>query len=225
MIQFKGSHFTKEIIMMSIRWYVAYPLSYRQIEELLAERGVDVDHATINRWVVKYAPLLEKKFRNIKKAPGRSWKMDETYIKVKGQWTYYYRAVDKAGDTIDFILSPTRDQAAAEAFFKKAIDGHGLPEKVNIDKSGANLAALKAINQKQENNNTISIRQIKYLNNQIEQDHRAIKRLTRPMLGFKNFLSAAATLAGIELHHMIKKCQGTVRTNLPIWEQFYLLAS
>lgn len=224
MIHFKGSHFAKEIIMMSIRWYVAYPLSYGQIEELLAERGVIVDHATINRWVVKYAPLLEKKFRNLKKAPCRSWRADETYIKVKGQWTYYYRAVDKTGETIDFWLSPTRDQAAAEAFFKKAIGAHGMPEKVNIDKSGANLAALKAINEKQENNNPIVIRQVKYLNNQIEQDHRAIKRLTRPMLGFKNFLSAAATLAGIELHHMIKKCQSTIRTDLSVWEQFYALA-
>lgn len=118
MIQFKGSHFTKGIIIMRIRWYVAYPLNYRPIEELLAERGVPVDHATINRWVVKYAPLLEKKFRNIKKAPGRSWKMDETYIKIKGQWTYYELLIRQA--TLDFMLSPTRDQAAAESFFKKA---------------------------------------------------------------------------------------------------------
>ena len=106
---------------MSVRWYVSYPLSYRQVEELMKERGIDVDHATVNRWVVKHSPALESTFRQSKKPIGKSWKMDETYIKVKGEWVYYYRAVDKEGQTIDFFLSRTRDTGAAKAFFEKAI--------------------------------------------------------------------------------------------------------
>ncbi len=209
---------------MSIRWYVSYPLSYRHIEELMKERGIDLDHARVNRWVIKYSPVLEAEFRKSKKSVGKSWKMDETYIKVRGDWTYYYRAVDKEGQTIDFFLSPTRDKEAAKAFFEKAIGSSGLPEKVNMDKSGANYAALTSINENLSETQKITIRQVKYLNNRVEQDHRAIKRITKPMMGFKNFVCAAATLAGIELAHMIKKGQGILNGILPIWEQFYALA-
>ncbi|MDP5370531.1 MAG: IS6 family transposase, partial [Pseudomonadota bacterium] len=201
-MNFKGSHFPKDVILMLIRWYIAYPLSYRHVEELLAERGLSVDHATVNRWVVKHSPTLESKFRNTKKGVGKSWRMDETYIKVKGEWVYYYRAVDKEGQTIDFYLSKTRDTKAALTFFDKAITSNGVPSKVNMDKSGANLAGLQHVNQELPNTEQIVIRQVKYLNNMIEQDHRAIKRMVKPMLGFKNFLCAEATLAGIELYHM-----------------------
>jgi transposase-like protein len=131
---------------MTIRWYIAYPLSYRHVEELMEERGIQLDHATVNRWVVKYSPALETKFRQTKKFIGKSWKMDETYIKIKGQWFYHYRAVDKQNQTIDFLLSPTCDTQAAYSFFKKAIKSSGQPEKVNMDKSGANLAGLEQIN-------------------------------------------------------------------------------
>jgi putative transposase len=160
-ISFKGSHFPKEVIMQSIRWYTSYSLSYRDVEELLEERGVELDHATVNRWVVKYSPLLELKFRKRKKKTGSSWRMDETYIKIKSRWVYYYRAVDTDNQTIDFYLSEKRDAEAARNFFTKAIDSSGLPDKVNIDKSGANLAGLQAINQDLPEDERIMVRQIK----------------------------------------------------------------
>ena len=151
--------------------------------------------------------------------------MDETYIKVKGQWVYYYRAVDKQGQTIDFFLSPMRDTEAAQAFFEKAVGSNGQPEKVNMDKSGANLAGLQKINDDLPEEQTITIRQVKYLNNMVEQDHRGIKRITKPMLGFKSFVCAAATLSGIELYHMIRKGQNILKGTLSSWKQFYALAA
>ncbi len=225
MINFKGSHFPKDVVLMCIRWYVAYPLSYRHVEELMEERGVSVDHATINRWVVKYSPTLEAKFRQIKRSIGKSWRMDETYIKVKGEWVYYYRAVDKAGQTIDFFLSRARDTKAAQDFFKKAIGSSGKPDKVNMDKSVANLAGLQEINQELPQDQQITIRQVKYLNNLVEQDHRGIKRITKPMLGFKSFAWAERTLAGIELYHMLHKGQSAINANAPGWKQFYAIAA
>ncbi|MFM0043489.1 IS6 family transposase [Paraburkholderia sediminicola] len=190
---------------MCIRWYVAYPLSLRQLEEMMAERGIAVDHSTVHRWAIKPLPVLEKSFRHHKRPVGKSWKMDETYIWVKGEWRYLYRAVDKDGNTIDFLLRAKRDKVAARRFFEKSIDKNGVPETVTIDKSGANLAALHVINAERET--PIKIRQSKYLNNLVEQDHRAIKRRTRPMLGFKNFRCARILLGGIECMHMIAKGQ------------------
>ena len=226
MISFKGRHFKKTIIMMAIRWYVAYALSYRDIEELMLERGVEVDHSTINRWVVKYSPILENNFTNkFKKKVGTSWRMDETYVRVKGKWCYLYRAVDKSGNTIDFILSEKRDKTAAKSFFNKAITYNGKPEKITIDKSGANNAALKSINNFLLKSHKIEIRQVKYLNNIVEQDHRFIKKLTKPNKGFKVFYSASATLLGIELHHMLRKKQHANATNAAVFEQFYDLAA
>ena len=214
---------------MTVRWYVAYSLSYRNVEEMLKERGISVDHATINRWVIKYAPQLEKSFRkNHKSSADLSWRMDETYIKNRGKWAYLYRAVDKKGKTIDFMLSAKRDRKAALRFFNKAIGSNGLPHTVTIDKSGSNNAALESMNALFLTNNLcflfIVIRQIKYLNNVVEQDHRHIKRIIKPMLGFKSFISAKATIAGIELHHMLKKGQMIASANMPIWKQFYALA-
>lgn len=233
MIGFKGRHFMKEVILMVVRWYISYALSYRDIEELMLERGMAVDHSTLNRWVIHYAPLLEEEFRkNYKRKTGDSWRMDETYIKIKGQWNYLYRAVDKDGDTIDFMLSKNRDEAAAKAFFTKAIGSSGLPEKITIDKSGANKAGIDAINLQLTvlallgcTLMQIQIRQIKYLNNIIEQDHRGIKRIVKPMMGFKAFHSAQATIAGIELYRMLKKGQHSHAKNSPASEQFYALAA
>jgi putative transposase len=226
MIDFKGHRFEKDIILTCVRWYLAYPLSYRNLEEMMEERGVEVDHSNIYRWVQKFTPQLESAFRKGQKRPvGNSWRMDETYIKIKGQWKYLYRAVDKAGQTVDFLLTARRDKKAALRFFKKAVGQHGLPEKVTIDKSGANTAALEALQE--ETGQAIEIRQIKYLNNLVEQDHRAIKRIVRPMLGFKTFGSARRTLRGIELMHMIKKGQMVSGGNqdLSAAGQFYSLAA
>jgi len=225
-ISFKGAHFPKDIILMGVRWYVAYPLSYRHVEELLEERGVPVDHATIQRWVVKYSPLLEEAFHRRKRSVWISWRMDETYIKVKGQWYYLYRAVDKHGQTIDFLLTEHRDTEAALRFLKKAIRRNGLPETITIDGSDANAAAIKSDNE--EHGTTIRIRQVKYFNNIVEQDHRAVKRVTRPMLGFKSFEAAQGTLVGIELMHMIKKRQMIMEAGeegLTAAELFYSLAA
>jgi len=151
--------------------------------------------------------------------------MDETYIKINGQWKYLYRAVDQAGQSIDFLLTGHRDKNAALRFFRKALRQHGFPEKVTIDKSGANTAALEALQV--ETGATIEIRQNKYLNNLVEQDHRAVKRIVRPMLGFKSFWSARRTLAGIELMHMLKKGQMLAADgqHLSAAEQFYSLAA
>jgi len=223
MIEFKGSHFEREVILWGVRWYVAYPISYRQLEEMMQERGVEVDHSTLNRWVVKYVPLLDEQFRARKRPVGSSWRMDETYVRIKGAWKYLYRAVDKAGATVDFLLTAKRDRKAALRFLRKAIGQNGKPEKITIDKSGANTAAIESYNKDHEAG--IEIRQVKYLNNVVEQDHRAVKRLVRPMLGFKSFRSAQVTLAGIELMHMIRKGQLRTTGKLRPAQAFYSLAA
>lgn len=224
-MEFTGSHFAKEIILWGVRWYVAYPISYRQLEEMMKERGVSVDHSTLNRWVIKYAPEIEKQFRRRQRPVGRSWRLDETYIRVKGKWEYLYRAVDKEGRTVDFLLTPQRDRAAAEAFLRKAIRNQELPEKITIDQSGANTVAIKSYNRAHKT--AIAIRQCKYLNNLVEQDHRAVKRLVRPMLGFKSFWAARCTVAGIEVMHAIRKGQlmNTGEEYQTPAEQFYSLAA
>jgi len=224
-VSFKGAHFPPDIILMGVRWYVAYPLSYRHVEELLEERGVPIDHATIQRWVVKYSPELEEAFHRRKRPVWVSWRMDETYVKVKGEWRYLYRAVDKHGHTIDFLLTEHRDKEAALRFLKKAIRRNGLPETITIDGSDANEAAIKRYNQ--EYGTAITIRQVKELNNVVEQDHRGVKRVTRPMVGFKAFDAAQATLVGIELMHMLRKGQlaGGSEQGLTAAEQFYTLAA
>jgi putative transposase len=223
MIDFKGSHFEREVILWGMRWYVAYPISYRQLEEMMQERGVEVDHSTLNRWVVKYVPLLDEQFRERKRPVGSSWRMDETYVRIKGVWKYLYRAVDKAGATVDFLLTAKRDRKAALRFLRQAIGQNGTPEKITIDKSGAHTAAIESYNK--DHKAGIEIRQVKYLNNIVEQDHRAVKRLARPMLGFKSFRSAQVTLTGIELMHMIRKGQLRTKGNLRPAQAFYSLAA
>jgi len=224
MLNFKGMRFPIDVILVCIRWYVAYPLSYRHLEEMMEERGVSVDHSSINRWAVRFLPLIEKMARKHKRPVGGSWRMDETYIKVKGVWKYLYRAVDKQGKTVDFLLTAKRDMAGAKRFFDKAIRDNGIPEKVAMDKSGANKAAIDVINAGRDV--SIVVRQIKYLNNIVEQDHRAIKRVTRPMLNFKSFRSAGSVLAGIELMHMIRKGQFAIdgAASMSFADQFYALA-
>jgi putative transposase len=158
-VSFKGAHFPQEIMLTGVRWYVAYPLSTRHVEELMLERGVHVDHVTINRWVVKYSPPLEEAFHRRKRPVWLSWRMDETYIKVNGPWYDLYRAVDKTGQTIDFLLTEPRDERAAKRFLTKAIRRHGVPEKITLDGSEANEAAIKRDNE--AHGASIDIRQIK----------------------------------------------------------------
>lgn len=198
----KRLHFPLEVMLVCVRWYTAYPLSLRQLEDMMAERGVSVDHATVHRWALKILPFLAAVFRRRKRSVGSSWRMDETYILVNGQWKYLYRAVDRLGQTVDFLLTARRDEAAARRFFERAISLHDLPEKITIDKSGDNTAAIQSI--RADSGAPIELRQTKYRNNIVEQDHRVIKRIVRPMLGFKTLRYARARIAGIETMHLIR---------------------
>ena len=224
MLAIKGMRFPIDVILVCIRWYTIYPLSYRQLEEMMQERGVFVDHSSINRWAIRFLPLLEKVFRKYKRPVGGSWRMDATYIKVKGIWKYLYRAVDKQGKTINFLLTVKRDKAAARRFFDKAMQANDVPEKITMDKSGANKAAIDEIKVSIEKQ--IIVRQVKYLNNIVEQDHREVKRVTKPMLNFKSFQAAKCVLAGIELMHMIRKGQLMMNGcgEMSFADQFYALA-
>jgi len=184
-----------------------FSLSYRDLEELAHIRGAVIDHSTLQRWIKRFIPLIDKQVRKRKKPVGLSWRMDETYIKLNGCWIYLYRAVDSLGNTIEFLLRKRRDKAAAKAFFRKAFKNNDIPDKVNIDKSGSNKSALNNANDNLLENEKIEIIQNKYLNNIMEQDHRFIKKRTKPMLGFKNFQSAKITITGIENIRMIQKGQ------------------
>jgi len=192
---FKGFCSSPEIIMLFVYMKCRFSLSYRDLEEMASIRGVKIDHATLQRWVIKFVKLIDRQVRKRKKAVGNSWRMDETYIKVNGVWVYLYRAVDSLGNTIEFLLRKHRDAVAAKAFFRKAFRNNGHPEKVTIDKSGSNISALTSANKALAKDKQIDVRQVKYLNNIIEQDHRFIKKRTKPMLGFKSFRSAKITTA------------------------------
>jgi len=224
---FKRLHYPTDVIAQCARWYLTYSLSLRNLEEMMAERDVVVDHSTLHRWVIRIVPRLDRAFRRHKRAVGRQWRMDETYIRVRGRWKYLYRAVDTSGQTIDFLLTAKRDAAAALRFFRKAIRHHGEPEMVTIDKSGANTAALVTLNAGKSADECITVRQSKYLNHRVEQDHRNIKRRIKLMTGFKSFRRAQTILAGIELVHMIRKGQYQYPSGdgLSPTEQFYLLTA
>ena len=206
---FKGRQFTAEVILCAVRWYLQFPISYRDLECMLADRGVRVDHTTLFRWIQAYAPELEKRIRPHLRPTNGSWRVDETYIRVKGEWVYLYRAVDATGQTIDFLLSPKRDAAAARRFFRKALkQSHTVnPRTITVDKNAAYPIALKTMKQGGELWRFAKLRQVKVLNNIVEQDHRRIKRLVRPGLGFKSFVSASQTIAGYEAMAMIRKGQ------------------
>jgi putative transposase len=219
---FKGHCFPKEIILQAVYFKLRFSLSYRNVEELLSIRGVRLDHATVQRWVYKFTPLIERTFRKRKKVVGSSWRMDETYIKVKGEWMYQYRAVDKEGNTVDFLLTKRRNKYAAHKFLKKAIANNSSPKLINIDHSGSNKEAIRTYNKRCIKK--IRIRQSKYLSNRVEADHRFIKWRTQQMLGFKSFQSASRTLSGIELVRMIKKDQIT-RPALSPFKTFCSLAA
>ena len=205
---FAGRHFDREVIILCVRWYLRYKLSFRDLVEMMAERVLSLAHTTIMRWVRRYASELVKRWNRFGRYCGRSWRVDETYIKVRGQWVYLYRAVDKAGQTIDFRLSRTRDVAAAKAFFKKAIRHEGRPpHTITLDGYAASHRAVREMREDGLLPKRMKLRSSKYLNNLIEQDHRGIKSRTRPMLGFKSFASATNAIAGVELLRRIHKRQ------------------
>lgn len=218
---FKGHCFPKAIILQAVYFKLRFSLSYRDVEELLSIRGVKVDHSTIQRWMFKFTPLVDQHSKNRKKSVGKSWRLDETYIKVKRQWRYLYRAVDKNGNTVDFLLTKKRQRISAHKFLVNAIQSNGKPELINIDKSGSNFQAIKLLNRRTFSN--IKIRQCKYLNNIIEQYHRKIKWRLIQGLGFKCFESAQRTIAGIEVVQMLKKNQLENPKNLT-YESFKSLA-
>lgn len=202
-----GRHFDSSIIILCVRWYITHKLSYRDLREMMAERGVSLAHTTILRWVQRYVPEFEKKWSRFARLVGISWRVDETYIRVRGEWKYLYRAVDKQGNTVDFLLSGHRDIEAAKRFFTRAINKHGAPEKITVDGYAATHTAIDELREAALLPQNVIVRTSKYLNNLIEQDHRRVKQRVYPMLGFKRFDSAAVTISGIELAHKIKKGQ------------------
>jgi transposase-like protein len=206
---FKWRHFEAEIILLCVRWYLRYSLSYRDLEEMMAERGLRVDHTTIYRWVQRYAPELEKRCRAHLKATHDSWRVDETYVKIKTTWMYLYRAVDSQGHTLEFRLSPTRDAQAAKAFFSKTLAAPHTttPRVITVDKNAASPKAFSELKAEGAIADSCELRQIKYLNNLVEQDHRFLKRRVKPGLGFFSLETAWRILQGYEVMHMIRKGQ------------------
>jgi transposase, IS6 family len=208
---FKGRQYPGEVILMAVRWYLRYPLAYEHVSELLTERGLPVDASCIWRWVQAYAPELNKRCRPHLKRTNRSYRVDETYLKVKGQVKYLYRAVDSTGQTIDFLLTAKRDATAAKRFFHKvwSCSSNPMPRVINVDKNPAYPAAIHALQQEEMLPRRVRLRQCKFLNNVIEQDHRTSKKRAWLAKGYKTFPSARRTLEGIETMHMIRK--GRVR--------------
>ena len=206
---FKGRQFTAEVILWAVRWYLMFPISYRDLELMLADRGVTVDHTTIFRWIQAYAPEIEKRIRPHLRVSNGSWRVDETYVRVKGRWMYLYRAVDSRGQTIDFLLSAKRDAEAAKRFFRKALgQPHTVhPRAITVDKNPASPCAVEQMKGDGELWRRSRLRRCKFLNNIVEQDHRRVKRLVRPGLGFGSFRTARRTLAGYEVMAMVRKGQ------------------
>ena len=204
---FKRHRYPRVVILHAVYLKLRFTLSYRDVEELLSMRGVQVDHSNVQRWVFKFSPEIEKNMHKRKRQVCSSWRMDETYIKVGGKDRYLYRAVDKFGNTVDFLLTKRRMRGSAQLFLRKAIGNNGKPRVVNIDKSGANKSGIRTINRDLLTVRKIKIRQCKYLNNIVEQDHRNIKRRISIDTGFKEFESAKRTLAGIEVVYVIRKGQ------------------
>jgi putative transposase len=202
---FKHHRYPKAIILQAVYFKLRFTLSYRDVEKQLSIRGVKVDHSTIQRWVYKFTPMIEANMHRRKRQVCNSWRMDETYIKVGGKDRYLYRAMDKYGDTIDFLLTKRRMKGSAQKFLNKAIGNNGKPRIINIDKSGANKEGIKTFNKRNFKN--VKWRQCKYLNNIVEQDHRNVKRRITINTGFKDFESAQRTLAGIEIINIIRKNQ------------------
>lgn len=214
MSDFKWRHFQGEVILWAVRWYCRYGVSYRDLEQMMGERGVSVDHSTIYRWVQKYAPEIEKRLRwHWRRPQSTSWRVDETYVKVRGKWTYLYRAVDKFGNTIDFYLSPTRNAKAAKRFLGKALSGlkdWEKPTVINTDKAPTYGIAISELKVEGKCPGGLVHRQVKYLNNVVEADHGKLKQLIKPVRGFKTLKTAYATIKGFEVMRALRKGQAAI---------------
>jgi len=206
---FKWRHYFPAIILRCVRWYCRYSLSYRDVEELTQERGLRVDHSTIYRWVQAYSPQLDKRCRPHLCFPSDSWRVDEVYVNIKGRGKWLYRAIDKQGNTLDFLLTAKRDAKAAKRFFRKTLNAGNstTPRVINTDKHKAYPPAFAALQEEKTLPQSVELRQSKYLNNVIEQDHRFLQRLIKPGLGFKSFNTARRTITGYEVMQMLRKGQ------------------
>jgi transposase, IS6 family len=206
---FKWRHYAPDVILLCVRWYCRYQLSYRDVAEMMRERGLDVDHSTVFRWVQRYAPEINKRIRQHLKMSGTSYRVDETYIKVGKTCKYLYRAVDKQGNTIEFMLSAKRDVSAAKRFFKKMMraEHRRLPFSISVDKNAAYPEAFYTSQTEKIVPKDCKLRRVKYLNNVIEQDHRFVKKKVRATQCFKSFHTAERTLEGVEAMNMMRKGQ------------------
>ena len=197
------------MIVLCLRWYLRYSLSYRDLEEIMAERGLSVDHSTIARWVLQYAPILNHRVLGHLRHPNRSWRVDETYVRVAGKWTYLYRALDSEGNTIDFMLSPYRDRIAAKHFLQLALwrVGHLRPRVINVDGHPAYPSVIAELKQTGELSNVCRCRPSPYMNNVIEQDHRFIKKRIVASQWFRSVQGAVNNIQGYEAMHVMHKGQ------------------
>ena len=204
---FRGRHFQDQIIVLCVRWYLRYCLTLRDLEEMMAERGIEIDHSTIGRWVLRYAPELHKRIRRDTRNPNCSWRVDETYVRVAGRWTYLYRAVDSTGETIDFMLSPKRDAVAAKHFLQMALWRVGglRPRVINVDGHPAYPQAIRELKASGELGRQCRCRPTPYLNNVLEQDHRFVKKRIAASLWFRSLDGALRTIAGYEAMNVIRK--------------------
>lgn len=221
---FKWRHFQGEVILLAVRWYLRYSLSYRDLEEMLLDRFLSVDHTTIFRWVQTYAPEIDNRSRPHLKQTNDSWRVDETYVKVKGRWMYLYRAVDSAGQMLDFLLNETRSTRAAKRFFRKVLGRPNVtaPRVINVDKNPCYIGAIDDLRDEKLLPDYCKRRPTKYMNNIVEQDHRFIKRRVKPGLGFGSYPTAWRTIQGYETMNMIRKGQikGVEKGNSQAQSQF-----